>query len=65
MNQKPSIGRIVHYHVEDCEPLAAIITAVVADKVVDLCVFAPDGISFQKNVLYGEDDARWSWPPRV
>lgn len=63
--QKPSVGRIVHYHVEDCESLAAIITAVVDDEVVHLCVLAPDGMSFQKNVLFGDGDGRWSWPPRV
>lgn len=88
--QKPSVGRVVHYvshgtpvredgtQAFKSEPRAAIITAVKSDTEVDLCVLNPEGMFFNRGVLFvGEGgpgyDAEtgaypggtWHWPPRV
>ncbi|BFH71902.1 MAG: hypothetical protein E6230_15320 [Paenibacillus dendritiformis] len=63
MNQKPSIGRIVHF--VGIAPRAAIITGVVDDETVHLCIFNPAGIIFAQNVKRGDDYDQWNWPPRV
>lgn len=71
-DQKPSIGRIVHYHSHGSpngqhkpEPRAAIVTAVHTDTVVDLMVCNPTGLYFDRSTVQGEGPGQWSWPPRV
>jgi hypothetical protein len=76
---KPSVGRIVHYtHPATGEPQAAIVTYAHEDGTVDLHVFAsPQGAqdfgasSFaQPNVPAGPSGTEpakgcWNWPPRT
>lgn len=78
---KPTVGRIVHYvsygtpggeYESQCR--AAIVTAVHHyDPVpehgvpyVDLCVLNPEGMFFNRQVLYSERDksGTWHWPER-
>ena len=77
--QKPSIGRIVHYRshgspngVHKSEPRAAIVTAVrnqLPDEQmprVDLCIMNPTGLFFGQDVEYHPSEPGcWYWPPRV
>ena len=67
--QKPSVGRIVHYHeAPDAPPRAAIVTRVWSDTMVNLCVFSADGglPTPITSVPYGVDNlCQWRWPPRV
>jgi hypothetical protein len=66
MEQKPSIGRIVHFKRGDVA-CAAIVTRVWSDTMVNLTVFDPDGgpdVKFTSS-RYGTGDTEWSWPPRV
>lgn len=75
--QKPSIGRIVHYLAYGTpggeyksEPRAAIITAVHQDTIpntspVDICVMNPTGLFFNQKVTQGDKPGQWQWPPRV
>lgn len=81
MSQKPSIGRIVHYHSYGTpggeflpEPRAAIITEVKpspdpewGEWIASLAVLNPTGIFFNENVRFSEEPqpGRWSWPPRI
>lgn len=79
MEQKPSIGRIVHYHSYGTpggefksEPRAAIITELArveetGEPVVGLCVMNPTGLFLNRGVSYSEQPkaGHWSWPPRV
>lgn len=80
MNQKPSIGRIVHYQSYGTpggeylpEPRAAVITAVHApvagdaEEVVCLAILNPTGMFFTNGVRYSDDPkaGHWNWPPRV
>lgn len=75
-NQKPSVGRIVHYmsygtpkgeYTPMCR--AAVITRVPgdADESIDLCVLNPEGLFFNRNVSYSDDHegGTWHWPERV
>lgn len=73
MNQKPSIGRIVHYQKygtpggeHKSEPSPAVITAVVSDTECTIFVMNPNGLYFN-TALYSETPkpGHWSWPPRV
>lgn len=74
MNQKPSIGRIVHYQrygspggEHESKPSPAIITDVLEDgATVDIMVFNPNGLYFNRTP-YSETPkpGHWSWPPRV
>lgn len=70
----PTIGRIVYYQSHGSPdgthkpaPRAAIITEVISDKCVSLCVLNPTGMYFDKSVML--DDSKtpqggtWRWPP--
>jgi hypothetical protein len=73
MEQKPSIGRIVHYTAYGTpggefksKPRAAVITDVETDTKVHVCVLNPTGIFF--NAVEYDPDGKpgtWRWPPRT
>lgn len=74
MDQKPSVGRVVHYISYGTpngefkpEHRAAIITAVHDDNdmTVDLCVLNPTGIYFNQGVNFGDREGQWHWCERV
>lgn len=81
MDQKPSIGRIVHIHeneeLSEKPCLAAIITAVNSDGTIDATVFysntayAPVGRFFGVKELQPDQKIQpnmtstWHWPERV
>lgn len=77
MEQKPSVGRIVHYHSYGTpggeykpQPRAAIISEVLEhgeDLKVSVVVLNPTGLFFNQNVPYSETPkpGHWNWPPRV
>lgn len=69
---RPSVGRVVHYQSYGTpngefksEPRAAVITEVVDDQTVHLCVLNPTGMFFNQNVQQGDGPGQWNWPPRV
>lgn len=69
MEQKPTIGRIVHFH-DEGGPYAAIVTAINRDGTLELVTFGRNSIYFQHNVRSRHADETdnfdnsWSWPPR-
>lgn len=72
--QKPSIGRIVHYQSYGTpggeflpKPRAAIVADVGDDgSTCDVVVFNPQGLFFNKVPFSAEPKPGcWSWPPRV
>jgi hypothetical protein len=73
MEQKPSIGRIVWYQRHGSadgshlsKPSPAIVTDVLDDQTVDLMVFNPNGLYFQKTAYSADAKAgTWRWPDRV
>jgi len=69
---KPTVGRIVHYQSYGTpggefksEPRAAIVTGVVDEETVHLCVLNPTGQFFNQNVKQGNGGGQWNWPPRT
>ena len=77
--QKPSIGRIVHYNDENYPPIAqdpdrpepdnwiaALIVCVHSDEVVKLVTWDPYGHQHcYSSVEFGTDRHQWRWPPQV
>ena len=76
--QKPSVGRIVHYQSYGTpggefksKPRAAVVSAVNDDGTLDLCVLNPEGLFFNRGVSMGGPDGSaptpgcWNWPPKV
>jgi len=70
--QKPSVGRIVHYQAYGTPngeypsvPRAAIVAEVYSDTKVKVVVFNPTGLHFNDSE-YSETPkpGHWSWPPR-
>lgn len=66
---KPTVTRLVHYHHEGLEPLAALIVKVNEDDTVNLTVFGEQGGFFGTIIgcKYSEkpENGCWSWPPKV
>ncbi len=75
MDQKPSVGRIVHYQSYGTPggeykpaPRAAIVTDVTEGSLtVGLCVLNPTGMFFNRDVPFSAEPkpGHWNWPPRV
>lgn len=74
MEQKPTVGRIVHYQAYGTPggefpsvSRAAIITEVGAHGEVGLCVLNPTGQFFNRDVKFSEipKPGCWNWPPRA
>lgn len=68
---KPSIGRIVMYHPRESDNsptslVAAIITRVWSDTVVNLIVFYDTGAPTSlTSVTFEQEEYGWTWPERV
>ncbi|WP_036634207.1 hypothetical protein [Paenibacillus massiliensis] len=67
---QPTVGRIVYYKSYGTpngefvpEDRAAIVTGVVNDSTVHLCVLNPTGMYFNLNVEQGNDGGQWDWMP--
>jgi len=70
--QKPSVGRIVHYMTRGSADgvypptaFAAIITKVTDYETVSLVTFGESGLRFEQNVKHGDSAGQWNWPPRI
>lgn len=71
--QKPSIGRVVHYKPLDSDPprnnaevLPAVIVRVWSDTCVNLRVLNDQVYDFWKtSSKLGDGAGEWNWPPRV
>lgn len=70
---KPTIGRIVHFVPPtdagwQSQHMAAIITYVHGDTMVNLCVFDPDGLAIGMSSVEeergGTAPRSWHWPER-
>lgn len=78
-NQKPTVGRIVHYKVSAHDSLAvksngirqedilpAVIVRVWNDAGVNIKILCDGPIDCWKtSVTMGDGEGQWSWPPRV
>ncbi len=67
---KPTIARVVYYKSYGTPggeyssvDRAAIITEVLDDTTVSLCVLNPEGMFFNKNVKQGQGGGQWDWMP--
>jgi hypothetical protein len=67
---KPTVGRIVYYKSYGTpngeykpEDRAAIVTGVVDDETIHLCVLNPTGMFFNLNVKQGPEGGQWDWMP--
>lgn len=75
MEQKPSVGRIVHYQshgspdgTHKSEPRAAVVTETYGDSPsVGLAILNPTGMFFTRSVEFNAEGkpGTWRWPPRV
>lgn len=77
MEQKPSVGRIVHYRPmvatadNKGQPYPAVITHVFSDTCVNLSVLNDGSHPLSQNmlqptsVMLGTEPRSWSWPPMV
>lgn len=74
MQQKPTVGRTVHYQAYGTPggeypsvPRAAIVTQVLDGDKVGLAIMNPTGMFFNPEIPYSETPKPgfWSWPPRV
>lgn len=71
MGQKPTIGRIVHFHAEsETKPQAALVIDTNEDKnTISLAVHTRSGgrfmahLPFEENVVTDQGYS-WCWPPR-
>lgn len=77
MDQKPTVGRIVHFYAAETakkgQPYPAVITHVWSDECVNLQVcpdgsFPFEGSPYPTSVMLAKDPTNlqnvWSWPPR-
>ena len=73
MEQKPTIGRIVHFYPkqecitpETMEKYASIISQVNENGTVELMTVGPNSIYFQHGISFSSSPkhGHWSWPPR-
>lgn len=68
---KPTIGRIVHMKMpanseHPPQTCAAIITAINPETGnPSICLFGPSGFGFRHDIIQGDEDGMWNWPPRV
>lgn len=76
LSSPPSIGRIVHYQAHGSpngqhKPAAraAVITEVIDNETVGLCVMSPTGFFFNQGCKLDQTDVpaggTWRWPPRI
>jgi hypothetical protein len=70
MNMKATVGRIVYYKAYGTSngeyksaDRASVITEVISDTVVSLCVLNPSGQFFIQNVKQGSEVGQWDWMP--
>jgi hypothetical protein len=70
---KPTVGRIVHFHDHDQQPLAAMVVKVWNEHMVDLTVFSEGGTTYARTSINHESLVAgaseylgifWCWPPR-
>lgn len=62
---KPSIGRIVLFHLEGGGLAPAIVIAVHGDACVSLNVFTFAGPTVRTSVVMGTSTGEWQWPERA
>lgn len=67
---KPSIGRIVHYQIDEVDQPAATVPAIVnsinGDGSLNLTCFYPLNIRYERHVKQSDTPKlnHWNWPPR-